>query len=244
MTLNQKLAIVTVALFLGLSIPTVAYAGNDRDGRGGDFRTEEKSDKKNFFNSVREKAKNAFSGFVKAEILRGTVTAKTDTTLSVEKDGKTYTVNLENNTMLRRHYWGKSDLAEFSVGNIVNVYGKWTDDTKTAINARLVKNISIQKRFGVFFGEVKSLVSGGWVMTTVSGKRQDQTVTVSSETKMENKNGETITQADVQVGHRIRVKGLWDSTNNTVTEVKQVKDFSLPVTSATVTVTPTATPTP
>jgi len=31
------------------------------------------------------------------------------------------------------------------------------------------------------------------------------------------------------VGHRIRVKGLWNNKNSTVTEVSHVKDFDLPV---------------
>ena len=152
-----------------------------------------------------------------------------DSSLTIEKDGKTYTVNVESNTQLRRHFWGKSEMDEFSIGNVVNVYGAWTDDTQTAINARLIKNLSIQKRFGVFFGEVKSLLSDGWVMSTIAGKRPDQTVTVSSETTFENRSGETIGQAEVQVGHRVRVKGLWDNSANTVAEATQVKDFGLPV---------------
>ena len=33
---------------------------------------------------------------------------------------------------------------------------------------------------------------------------------------------------DVQVGHRVRVKGLWDNKLNKITEVTQVKDFTIP----------------
>ena len=66
-------------------------------------------------------------------------------------------------------------------------------------------------------------------MTTVSGKRADQTVTVDSSTKFSNRKGETITQSEITVGQRVRVKGLWNSNDNTVTEVKEVKDFALPV---------------
>jgi hypothetical protein len=82
-------------------------------------------------------------------------------------------------------------------------------------------------------------------------------VTVSSSTKFVDRRGKTIAQTDVAVSHRIRVKGMWDNTNSTITEVTQVKDYSLPVkpagtptpTSAatpapTTTVAPTATPTP
>ena len=81
-------------------------------------------------------------------------------------------------------------------------------------------------------------------MSTKSEKRADQTVTVTSSTEFENRKGETITQTDVKVGHKVRVRGLWDRTLNTVTEVTNVKDFNLPVVTATVTVAATLTPTP
>lgn len=176
------------------------------------------------------------------EIFRGraaigtcTVTVKDGTTLTCTKEGNTYTVLTDDKTQFRRRFWGKGSLDEILVGHVINVIGSWGDDAKTTVQARLVRDTSIQKRFGVFFGQVKSLLSNGWVMTTVSGRRADQTVTVSSETKFVNRREETIGQADIQVGHRVRVKGLWDNVNNTVTEVKHVKDFSLP---------PIVTPTP
>ncbi|MEK7060804.1 MAG: hypothetical protein AAB937_01070 [Patescibacteria group bacterium] len=165
----------------------------------------------------------------RAAIGTGKLTVKTDVTLTVEKDGKSFIVNVDNKTQFRRRFWGKSSLAEMSVGDTINVIGLWADDAHTTINATLVRDVSIQKRFGVFFGEVKSLLSSGWVMTTVSGKRADQTVTVDNQTKFTNRKGETITQADVKVGQKVRVRGLWNSNDNTVTEVTEVKDFALPV---------------
>ncbi len=165
----------------------------------------------------------------RAAIGTGKLTAKSDTSLTVEKDGKSFTVPIDSNTQFKRRFWGKATLAEMSVGDTINVIGLWADDQHTTITAKLVRDISIQARFGVFFGEVKSLLSNGWLMTTVSGKRADQTVTVDSSTKFSNRKGETITQSEITVGQRVRVKGLWNSNDNTVTEVKEVKDFALPV---------------
>lgn len=172
--------------------------------------------------------KKFFDIKARAAIGTGKVTAKSGTTLTVEKDGKSYTVLTDDKTQFRRRFWGKGSLDEILVGHQVNVIGVWTDDTKTTIQAKLVRDISIQKRFGVFFGVVKSLTANGWVMSTVSEKRADQTVTVSASTKFVNRKEEAIMQADVAVGHRVRVKGLWDSAANTVTEVTHVKDFNLP----------------
>lgn len=212
---------------------------------------ERREDRKDLFSQFKDAissktgAFKGFLGFGRAAIGSGEITAKTDTTLTVKKDDKTYTVTLGDKTKFRRRFWGKSDLAEFSVGDTINVIGMWTDDSHTSITAVLLRDVSIQKRFGVFFGQVKSILSNGWIMSTVSAKRPDQTVTVSSSTKFVNRKGETITQADVKVGARVRVRGLWDNKSNTVTEVNEVKDFSLPpFPSVTAAVSPTSSPTP
>lgn len=166
------------------------------------------------------------------------ITSLTSSTVTVDNAGVSVTVNVSDKTQLRRRFWGKSVLSEMSVGDNIDVIGKWTDDTKTAINAVLIRDESIQKRFGVFFGTVKSLTSGGFVMTTIH--RDDETVTFGS-AKVVNRKGETISSTDVKVGDKVRARGLWDSNLKTVTEVTEVKDFSLPPHPS---ATPTATPTP
>ncbi len=163
---------------------------------------------------------------VGAKIVDGEITAVSDSSLTVLKDGTSYTVQIDSRTHFRRHFWGKSELDEFSVGNHVNVYGKFTDDSKTTILARLIRNLSIQKRNGVFFGEVISKADDSLVMKTRN--RGDQTVFFSDSTNFKNRKEETIGQANIQVGHRVRVKGLWDKTLSTITEVSHLKDFSLP----------------
>lgn len=241
MNTTQKVATIALALTLSLGSPSIVFANSLRAARQ-EFREE----KKNLFEQFKENvgSKTAeirrFLG-ERAAITSGEITAKTDDTLTIEKDGKTYIVNIQSSTQIRRRFWGKSELSEFSVGNTVNVIGLWADEAHTTINARMIRNISIQKRFGVFFGEVKSLLTNGWVMSTKSENRADQTVTVSSDTKFMNRRGETIIKTDVTLGHKVRVRGLWDKSLNTITEVTEVKDFSLPIQAE---VTATVTPTP
>lgn len=163
--------------------------------------------------------------FEKAAIGTGTVTVKSGTTLTVSKNGKNITVETDSKTQFRRRFWGKSSLAEISVGDTVNVIGQWKDDSHTTVLATLVRDLSIMKRNGVFFGIITSLNSNGWVMHT---KRGDETVTISSSTKLVNRKEVTITQSDIKVGDKVRVKGLWDKKLNTITEVTKVKDFSQP----------------
>lgn len=175
----------------------------------------------------------------KGVVMGATVTAKDGATLTVTKDGKTVTVVTDSKTIFRRKYWGKSTLDEISVGDVINVHGKWADDTKTKIIAWLIRDTSIQKRNGVFVGKVTGLSASGWVMETVN--RGSLTVAISSSTKLVNRKGETIVQADIKVGDRVRVKGLWDKKLSTLTEATHVKDYNLPVVPS---ITPSVTPTP
>lgn len=199
-------------------------------------RNEFRDAKKDLREEFREKIgtrqgmlKNALRLRDKAAIGSGQVTAKSGTTLTVTSEGKTITVQTDAKTHFRFKFWGKGSLDAIAVGHTVNVVGKWTDDAQTTMLARQVRDLSLQKRFGVFVGEIKSLLTGGWIMSTKSEKRADQTVAVSSSTKFVNRKEEVIAQTDIVVGHKIRVKGLWDNVANTVTEVTHVKDFSLPV---------------
>lgn len=156
-----------------------------------------------------------------------TLTAKNGTTLTVTKDSKTYSVGTDSDTQLRRRFWGKATFDEIQVGDSLNIIGMWTDDAKTTIKARLVRDISIQKRFGVFVGVIKSIGTNSFVLETV--QRGPQTVTIDSATKIMNRTGQTIPQSDLSVGHRVRVRGMWNNSSSTITEVVGIKDYSVPI---------------
>lgn len=179
--------------------------------------------------------RKAFDFKGRAAIGTCAVTGIVDATITCMREGKTYTVVTDSKTQFRRRFWGKATVEDIQVGHEINVVGSWADDAQTSVLARLVRDTSIQKRFGVFFGTVKSLTSTGWVMDTIN--RGSQTVTVSSSTKIVNRKGDAVAQADIVVGHKVRIRGLWDNKANTVTEVKEVKDFNVPIK-------PTPTPTP
>lgn len=169
------------------------------------------------------------------KLVNAIVTVKGSSSLTVSKDGKNYTVNVDSNTKYRRHFWGTSSFAEIAVNDHVNIWGKFTDDAQTTILATMIRNLSIQKRRGTFFGTISSKGTNTFVMHTLN--RGDQTVTVDSTTKLVKRDQTIMTFADLAVGDRVRIKGVWDKTNSTITEVTQVKDFSQPVH-------PTKSPTP
>ncbi len=145
-----------------------------------------------------------------------------------DKDGKQYTVKTDAKTQLRRRFWGKiQSVSEFTPGDRLTVIGQWTDDAKTTVLARLIRNTSIQKRTGVFIGTVESKTDGSLVVATIN--RGTLTVSGFASAKIINRVGKTIPVGDIAVGHRIRVRGLWDMANKTLTDVAEIKDFSIPV---------------
>jgi hypothetical protein len=162
----------------------------------------------------------------RAIIINAKVTAVSTASLTVEKDGKSIVVNITEDTKIVRRYYGKTDLSEINIGHQVTVFGLWTDDAETAIDAKLIRDLSIQKRFGVFVGEVTAI--SGSQITVQTIHRGIQTAEVSNATKLVNRKMQPITIADIKVGHRIRVKGTWDRSVNYISEVTQVKDYSLP----------------
>lgn len=163
----------------------------------------------------------------RAHLEKGVITVKGSDSLGMkDASGKEYTLKFDGKTQFRRRFWGKSSIDEMQTGHEVTVIGTWINEEQSQIQAVLIRDISIQKRNGVFFGDVMSVTSTGFVMATKA--RGNQTVTVSTTTRMINRIGATIGQSTIAVGHRIRVRGLWDSQANTITEVTEVKDFDLP----------------
>jgi len=145
---------------------------------------------------------------------------------SLNGDDGTFQVNINDKTKFLRKFGGKSSLGEYSVGDEVIVFGKFTDDTKLIIDAKTVKNNSIQKRFGAFFGKITVKNIDNFIMETA--ERGTQTVYFGT-AKIVNRKETNITLSDIKVGDRVRVKGVWDKTLSKIAEVIQIKDFSIPV---------------
>lgn len=159
-------------------------------------------------------------------ILNGQVTTVGSSMVTVNNNGTSVQVDITSTTHIRRKFDGASNLGEISVGDTVYVVGKWTSDAKTEITAVTIRDMSIQKKNGTFYGKVTSLTSGGFVVDTIH--RDSETVTLSSSTAITGRGGATLSQSSIQVGDEIRVTGMWDSNLKTITEVTKVRDFSQP----------------
>jgi len=220
-----------IVFSLVVSIPLSVAASVSAQSQKNELKQTVRNTKKELRQTVKDqrmelKASASAARKNRAIVVNADLTAMNGTTLTVTKKGKTYTVTTSAETKFRRHFGGASSLSEFSVGNKLDVRGQWTDQAKTTIAAQLIHNHSIMKRRGTFVGEILSINDSTFILKSVN--RGNQTVTVNSSTKYVNRKMEVITLKDVAVGHRVRVKGMWDKSNNTITQVTQLKDYSLP----------------
>ncbi|MFA6428790.1 MAG: DUF5666 domain-containing protein [Candidatus Buchananbacteria bacterium] len=134
-------------------------------------------------------------------------------TLTLKTNQQTYTVNLTANTNLIRKFGGKSNLAEFGIGDQVQVTGILDNDT--TITAKSVRDVSIQKRWGNFTGAIESLDSSTQTFSLQPVKRDLQTVKTTLDTKI-TKAGQTLTFTDLKIADQVIISGVWNTTTNQI----------------------------
>jgi plastocyanin len=152
-------------------------------------------------------------------LYKATLTAISGNTLTVTAKSKTYTVNVTDKTKLLRNFGSKSNLAEFSVGNILQVHGRLTSEN--VIDAKIIRNTSIQKRRATFTGLVDSVDVTAQKFVLKPNSRTTITVSVTTDTKIAQK-GVVKTFADLALATKVTASGMWDKSNNTLTEVTKI----------------------
>lgn len=169
-------------------------------------------------------------------VLNAKITSLSNPTLTISSENISYLITTSDRTRFLRRFWGKSDLADLQIGNTVSIHGKWSDENKTAILASQIRNQSNYKRNIVIIGQITTISDNTWIIDANS--KGIQTATVNSSTKFINRAGQIITPSEILVGHRVRIRGLWDSNTNTITNITQAKDFQLPLQPKNITPTP------
>ena len=219
------------AFFVGVSTPKLALFWQKKEDKIQE-RVEQNLQIENPNIGVQQNTKERVRTFTgtRAGIREGKVVAIDGVTLTVVEGDNTYTVLTDSTTKFRRRFWGTSSLSEISVNDLVSVVGRWQNEERTQVRAIIVRNISVQKRYGVFFGVITSVTDSGFVIQ--SAQRGNLTVSVSGTTNIVNRVMAPILLSDIEVGHRIRVKGTWDNVNLTISDTIQVKDFSIPILSS------------
>jgi len=208
--MNTKYTTITIIFaFLFLPVFTQIYAESPNRSLRQQIKKEVIEEKKE---NLIEKAKNLIKEKIRNQI-NGKLTAIEGKSLTVQKDKKTFTVNTSDTTQFKRKFGGTSSLNELSLNDQLLIIGnrKKNSDgshSTTEIEASYIRNMSIQRRFAVFTGEVTAKTD-----TTLTLKTQGrgiQTVYISTNTKYAEKN-KAISYASITIGDKILVKGeLWD----------------------------------
>lgn len=227
---NISLGLIILTVVLSIAPSTLALTPRQNRTSPGAARREVKENIKEDVREKREGVLDKVKDFMKRNLrfaarVRGKITAIQTNSFSISGGEGTFQINITDQTQISRKFGGKSNLSEYSVGDEVTVIGKFTDETKTAINAKIIRNLSIQKRRGAFFGKVTIINSDNFIMET--SERGTQTVYFGT-AKIVDRREKSISYGDIKIGDRVRVKGLWDKKLNQISEVNHIKDFSIP----------------
>ncbi|MCS6956457.1 MAG: hypothetical protein NZM02_01235 [Patescibacteria group bacterium] len=204
--------------------PTISFIKQEKKEQMKEIRKKNKNLLEEIKNQIKEKVKNLkFEAKIKGKIIEiGQNYLKI-----ITDDRKQYQVNISEGTQLRRRFWGKSTLKEFAVGNEVLIIGKFINEEKNTIEAVLIRNLSIQRRWGIFFGEVTTVSQNYLIIKTA--KKGELKVYVSEKTNLKNRKEEIIKWEDIKIKDKVRIKGVWDKDLKEIRETEEIKDFSLPL---------------
>lgn len=104
------------------------------------------------------------------------------------------------------------EVADMQVGDILQVQGIMP--SSTSIIATTIRDLSLQARHGIFEGTVQSITSSSFVLKT--NHRGEQTINTSSSTIYKHL-GKIVQFSDISVDAKVRVYGVWNTTNKNVT---------------------------
>lgn len=191
--------------------------------------------KENIIDQLKNKVKGMFGlRFV------GVLNSVSDSLLVVKsKEGKEWNVHLTDKTEIKRRFGGESTISEFAPNDEVAIVGRRqqtasSEPSETDMDAKNIRNLSIQRRNTVFIGDIASINSNDASFTLETKARGLQTVYKTKDTEVTEKDT-PITFESLVVGDRVIVKGeLWDRANTKINAKKIMKLILKPL----------ATPTP
>lgn len=145
----------------------------------------------------------------------GKLTEISENLIKVEIFGYTYKVDISKANLYRQG-WGKSEIDEFSIGDIINVYGFLDNTDNYLIHAINVRDMSILLTHYVFKGIIKSIDSTNKTFVLNTLQHGDLTVGVYADTKIVKFSTETKpfyvegSFADLAIDNPIIVRGVYN----------------------------------
>lgn len=164
--------------------------------------------------------------YIEVLIKTAKVTEVASDYLRVSIFSNNYKVDLKEVKLVKQN-WANSEIDEFSVGDLINIFGYLDETDNSLIHAKTVRNLSLQKNQRVFKGVVGiiTLPDTFILQTTEFG---DYTVVVSGDTKIIKSESVVCAQAigitcpssesaiatfsDIKTGETAIVRGVWNAT--------------------------------
>ncbi len=219
--------LVLAISILALTIPAFAYARNNGDNNSNnrnEYKSEQRANLKvestnefgvHVFEDKNNKRDDRRDDFLSTFFYSGTVTAVSGSTITIQtKDNKTLTVQAATAKIIRIPRTEIS-VSNIAVGDMVHVTGTKSNST---INASVVYDLSSNLKPAKAKGTVTSI--DGNTMTVQTKDNKTATVNVTADTQVVTSNNQTGTTADVQVGSKVKLFGLWDNILNVFNALK------------------------
>lgn len=145
--------------------------------------------------------------------------------LKISIFGNNYKVDLKEVKLVKQN-WANSEIDEFSVGDLINIFGYLDENDNFLIHAKTIRNLTLQKSQRVFKGVVGTITPPDTfiLQTTDFG---DYDVVVSADTKIIKSEPRPCAQAtdttctvsvsglavfnDIKTGETAIVRGVWNS---------------------------------
>ncbi len=162
---------------------------------------------------------NGMLGFMWHRSKSGSVTAKSSNGFTLTaKDGTVYTVTVDGDTKISRPFNGMIALADIAVNDSATVKGT-VNGTQIAAKYVVVtpQNTHAAKARGSVTAVNGSVIT---IQGNDHGIPYNVTVNTNADTTVKGTSTATSTVADIHVGSKITVKGLWDEILNVLNAIK------------------------
>ncbi len=186
------------------------------------------------FNLCRESEECDFDSdgsYSEVLINAGKITDIGESIIEVSVFGYNYKIDISKAKLVRQ-YWVESELDEFSVGDVVNVFGYLDQSDYYLVHGKTVRDITLQKKISVLKGLIGFIdnVNKTFVLQTINNG--DQTVMVDSNTKIIESEpifciqmvgincpfatSTLVSFEDLAVGEAVVVRGVWNQDNHKI----------------------------
>ncbi len=164
---------------------------------------------------------------IKVKILESPTLKYGDVNNLIGVPGDERTVNITENTKLVRRWFGTATLDEFTIGDTLMIVGRANDDG--TIDAKLVRNNDIWRATSKGVAGEIILIDAANNRFVVSWLGQSKIVKVTNATKIVIGTNTSATISDLSVGDKVRGRGVWSATTQTMTADIVVVVNSLPI---------------